>query len=247
MPDELRRASFLGGLGGAAMLAACAGSHSATLPLLGNSARIGSSLLHDAIGSIVEANFKNLVSTTGGKGKGRGFVVGVSHAGSHFYFPFGDLTYHVSGEPVTKFSDALFFIGSNTKVFTGIMLALALQGGKVTLDTPAADLLPIGLRIKEPHGRILLWHLATHSAKPRLWPRASFRRLPVQQYDRLPSELRAAIRTGQILVVQQSGVSTARSGDFERPFWWRSRKARQQRFLADRLPYILAASRRADL
>lgn len=166
MRNDLRRASFLGALGGAATLAACAGTHSSSLPFLGGVNSLGSDPLpsNESIGEILHNHFSHLVSASGGHGKGKGFVVAVTHGGVHGYYRFGELTYHLSGKPVFDFEDALFFIGSNTKVFTGIMLALAVLGGEVTLDTHVADLLPSGVTINEPHGPILLRHLATHSA-----------------------------------------------------------------------------------
>jgi CubicO group peptidase (beta-lactamase class C family) len=64
--------------------------------------------------------------------------------------------------------DTLFEIGSNTKVFTSLLLADMAERGEVRLDDPAALFLPPGLTLPE-HGRpITLAHLATHvSGLPR--------------------------------------------------------------------------------
>jgi CubicO group peptidase (beta-lactamase class C family) len=58
------------------------------------------------------------------------------------------------------------FIGSNTKVFTATLLGISQAMGPPYPDvsTPVVGLLPSGITIRQPHGQILLWHLATHSA-----------------------------------------------------------------------------------
>jgi CubicO group peptidase (beta-lactamase class C family) len=66
--------------------------------------------------------------------------------------------------------DALFEIGSVTKVFTAILLADLSLAGEVALDEPLQALLP-GVRVPARDGEITLAHLATHSAGlPRLPP-----------------------------------------------------------------------------
>lgn len=108
----------------------------------------------------------------------------------------------MGGKPVTKYDDALFFVGSNTKVFTGIMLALAVLSKKVALDTPIADLLPSGLKIQQPYGSILLKHLATHSSGYPDGPlRLSIHRLPVRRPDRFSADFHSALRARQILAI----------------------------------------------
>lgn len=64
----------------------------------------------------------------------------------------------------------LFEIGSVTKVFTALLLAEAVRRGEVALETPLADLLPVGTRVPSRSGaEITLRHLATHtSGLPRL-------------------------------------------------------------------------------
>ena len=92
-------------------------------------------------------------------GRYRGLVVGVSTS--------DDRVVRAAGEVQP---DGLFELGSVTKVFTGLALALAAVRGEVALDEPVADLLP-GVRVPVGWGRrpILLWHLATHlSGLPRL-------------------------------------------------------------------------------
>lgn len=67
-------------------------------------------------------------------------------------------------------ADALFEIGSVTKVFTATLLADLSHAGSVSLDEPLQALLP-GVRVPTRDGEITLEHLATHSAGlPRLPP-----------------------------------------------------------------------------
>jgi CubicO group peptidase (beta-lactamase class C family) len=93
--------------------------------------------------------------------------VGVTQGpGAHTYYRFGELTFYEDGGTVGAADRATFFIGSNTKVFTGILLAVATlaRSSRISLETHVNDLLPEGVRLSERHGPILVWHLATHSA-----------------------------------------------------------------------------------
>lgn len=93
-----------------------------------------------------------------------GILVGVTYNGNQYYYRYGQVGLHSRDSVLTK--DIVFFIGSNTKVFTGTLLALADSAtrGRVTPATPVASLLPTNVKIHQRHGEILLWHLATHSA-----------------------------------------------------------------------------------
>ncbi|MCW1913569.1 beta-lactamase family protein [Luteolibacter sp. GHJ8] len=64
----------------------------------------------------------------------------------------------------------IFEIGSISKVFTGLLLADAVESGKLRLDTTLAELLGKELKFADPKvGRITLLQLATHtSGLPRL-------------------------------------------------------------------------------
>lgn len=66
----------------------------------------------------------------------------------------------------------LFEIGSVTKVFTALALAVAVVRGEAHLEDPVADLLPDGVAVPSRGGRkVTLAHLATHtSGLPRLPP-----------------------------------------------------------------------------
>jgi CubicO group peptidase (beta-lactamase class C family) len=63
-------------------------------------------------------------------------------------------------------------VGSVTKVFTALLLAIAVERGEADLDDPVADHLPDGTRVpRRDAAAITLGHLATHtSGLPRLPP-----------------------------------------------------------------------------
>lgn len=69
--------------------------------------------------------------------------------------------------------NTIFEIGSISKVFTGVLLADAIERGLVTADQPAGDLLPDGIKMpvspKKPEREITLLQLSTHvSGLPRM-------------------------------------------------------------------------------
>lgn len=94
-------------------------------------------------------------------------VVGVVDAGGRRFVSYGP---RVKGAPGQVGPDTVFEIGSMTKVFTSLLLALAVQKGGVTLDEPIQKLLPVSVHAPERDGRqITLIDLATHtSGLPRL-------------------------------------------------------------------------------
>jgi CubicO group peptidase (beta-lactamase class C family) len=65
--------------------------------------------------------------------------------------------------------DTLFEIGSITKTFTSLALAVLVGSGTVSLRTPLRDLLPAGIAVpRRDHSEISLEHLARHiSGLPR--------------------------------------------------------------------------------
>ncbi|WMX48278.1 serine hydrolase domain-containing protein [Streptomyces roseicoloratus] len=68
-----------------------------------------------------------------------------------------------TGAPVG--TDSLFQIGSVTKVWTATQLMLLAEQGRVTLDTPVAEILP-EFRVRDPEATaaITLRHLLTHTS-----------------------------------------------------------------------------------
>ncbi|WP_028165724.1 serine hydrolase domain-containing protein [Bradyrhizobium elkanii] len=118
----------------------------------------------NGISTIVDRIFSPLVAPLGipEPKKSVGILVGVTVAGQRYYFRFGQVDLHEGG--TGSIDDTVVFIGSNTKVFTATLLALAASQTSAAQDTRVTDLLPSDIILKQPHGDILLWHLATHSA-----------------------------------------------------------------------------------
>ena len=89
---------------------------------------------------------------------GAGVSIGVIQHGVRRVFSYG----------VAK-PDSIFEIGSMTKTFTALILAQMAEQGRVELDDPVRDLLPIGAVDKPSGPEITLLDLATqHSGLPRM-------------------------------------------------------------------------------
>lgn len=87
-------------------------------------------------------------------------VIGIYDAGKLEAYGFGN---GPGGKPPTP--DTLYEIGSVTKVFTGLLLADAVQKKDVELDTALAELMPPGVTVPTKDGTLItLRHLALHSA-----------------------------------------------------------------------------------
>jgi CubicO group peptidase (beta-lactamase class C family) len=77
----------------------------------------------------------------------------------------------IRGKGTPPPTDTLFALGELTQVFTGTLLALMVEQGKLRLDTPLAELIPRALLPDEAAGRITVEQLATHtSGLPHLPP-----------------------------------------------------------------------------
>lgn len=89
-----------------------------------------------------------------------GVVVGVIEGSRREIYGFGK---GPDGKPPT--GKTLFEVGAVTKIFTGLLLADAVQRREVELDTPVAELLPTGVTVpvRDQHV-ITLRHLALHSS-----------------------------------------------------------------------------------
>lgn len=96
-----------------------------------------------------------------------GIVVGVIASGERRVITYGHLE---TGDTRPLDGNTIFEIGSETKVFTSLLLADMVQRGEVALSDPVAKYLPPGTRVPERNGRsITLVDLATHtSGLPRL-------------------------------------------------------------------------------
>ena len=96
-----------------------------------------------------------------------GFVVGVIDGETEFVRGYGRLARTSEERPTAQ---TVYEIGSVSKVFTGLLLADAVQRGLVALDDPVQKHLPEGVSMPAFEGKpVLLWHLSTHtSGLPRL-------------------------------------------------------------------------------
>ncbi|HEY3835567.1 MAG TPA: serine hydrolase domain-containing protein, partial [Bryobacteraceae bacterium] len=91
-------------------------------------------------------------------GRNAGITAGVWEHGERSVFSFG-----------TARSDSIFEIASITKTFTGLLLARMAADGRVRLDEPVRELLPLGTVAKPAGGEITLLDLSTHhSGLPRM-------------------------------------------------------------------------------
>jgi serine-type D-Ala-D-Ala carboxypeptidase/endopeptidase len=89
-------------------------------------------------------------------------VIDPARDGGVTYLRFGRTSKEVADPPG---EDAIFEIGSVSKVLTALLLAEAAAAGVVAIDTPAAQLLPFGVRFPDGGGpRVTLEHLASHQA-----------------------------------------------------------------------------------
>jgi CubicO group peptidase (beta-lactamase class C family) len=106
-------------------------------------------------------------------------------------------------QPQSPPERVVFEIGSVTKAFTALLLAIAVQRGEAMLDDPVSDHLPDGSRVpRRRDAEITLLHLATHaSGLPRLPPGLFWHALRHRDdpYARLtPAELLAALESTRL-------------------------------------------------
>jgi CubicO group peptidase (beta-lactamase class C family) len=91
-----------------------------------------------------------------------GIVVGIVDRRGRRVVSHGALA---KGDPRRLGADTVFEIGSETKVFTSLLLADMVRRGEVSLDDPVAKYLPPSVHVPERGGRqITLIDLATHSS-----------------------------------------------------------------------------------
>jgi len=112
-----------------------------------------------------------------------GVVIGIYEAGKIEIYGFGS---GPGGKPPT--GRTLFDIGAMTKVYTGLVLADAVQRREVELDAPIADLLPPGITVPTRDKiAITAKHLALHSSGLPRMPRSLLARKappdPYASYD----------------------------------------------------------------
>ncbi|UXN58751.1 serine hydrolase [Phyllobacterium zundukense] len=91
-----------------------------------------------------------------------GYAVGITERGDRRLVVHG---YRDGAATAELDRDALFVIGSVTKLFTALLLADMVQRGEVSLSDPVSDFLPAGVRVPAYDGRpITLADLASHTS-----------------------------------------------------------------------------------
>jgi CubicO group peptidase (beta-lactamase class C family) len=91
----------------------------------------------------------------------------VDKNGTQFY-SYGQLS-HNSNAKVDQ--NTIFAIGSNTKVFTALLLVVMVNNGLVNLDDPVERYLPVNVTVPQYKGhKITLEDLATHTSGLPEWP-----------------------------------------------------------------------------
>ena len=118
-------------------------------------------------GPVFTSAFKENIESRVDRGVHTGVVVGVVTPLGTSFFSCGVKSLE-NREPVDEHT--VFEIGSNTKTFTGLLLADAVVDGHLSLDTPLQELLPAGITAPTRNGRTIeLVHLANHtSSLPRV-------------------------------------------------------------------------------
>lgn len=98
-----------------------------------------------------------------------GLVIGVIDGDREVVRGYGELA---PGSKTTPGPSNLYEIGSVSKVFTGLLLADAVERGLVALDDPVQKHLPDGVTLRPRGGHdILFWHLSTHTSGLARMPR----------------------------------------------------------------------------
>jgi CubicO group peptidase (beta-lactamase class C family) len=107
-----------------------------------------------------------IIKTRVDSGRSRGIAVGILENGKRRFISYGSAG--PGRAPLDEHT--IFEIGSISKTFTGLLLAEAVESGKVRLDEPVAQLLPKGVTVPSYEGRqITLVDLSTHrSGLPRI-------------------------------------------------------------------------------
>jgi D-alanyl-D-alanine-carboxypeptidase/D-alanyl-D-alanine-endopeptidase len=102
---------------------------------------------------------KNIVDTNRTKGA---FIVGLVDPNGTQFYGYGNAS---EANNFTVNQNTIFAIGSNTKVFTAVLLADMVENGLIKLDDPIEDYLPSNVKVPEYNGhKITVENLATHTS-----------------------------------------------------------------------------------
>ena len=116
---------------------------------------------------IPDSAIRSILQKSVGARQTAGIVVGLSEKGKSRFISAG--SFNGPGTPAVD-ENTLFEIGSITKVFTGTLLAMAVEKGEVKLDDPVSKYLPDSVRVPSRNGKLItLLDLATQtSGLPRM-------------------------------------------------------------------------------
>jgi CubicO group peptidase (beta-lactamase class C family) len=90
-----------------------------------------------------------------------GVSVGVFYNGKNFFYNYGE---RKKGSNQLPDQHTLYDIGSITKTFTSTLLAVAINKGKVTLETPITEFLPDSVAANSDLKKITIKDLANHTS-----------------------------------------------------------------------------------
>ncbi len=115
----------------------------------------------------IESLIDPLVAPYIESGNAMGISVGAVRNGERFTKGYGKLS---EADPKAPDAKTIFEIGSISKTFTGVLLADAVEKGKVKLDQPIQELLPKTVELRVFDDKLItLKHLSTHvSGLPRM-------------------------------------------------------------------------------
>ena len=124
-------------------------------------------LHHPLFAQRIPESIKQNIRTRIDNGENKNIIIGIVDEKGKQYYSYGYVSDKAKVAP-KKYT--LYEIGSVSKVFTGLALAMAATEGKLKLDDPLNAHLPEGVKLKDYEGKpILLKHLSNHySGIPRL-------------------------------------------------------------------------------
>ncbi|MEL6253756.1 MAG: serine hydrolase [Bacteroidota bacterium] len=124
-------------------------------------------LQHTAFAQRIPESIKQNIRARIDNGENKNIIIGIVDEKGKQYYSYGYVSEKAKVAP-KKYT--LYEIGSVSKVFTGLALAMADTEGKLSINDPLAKYLPEGVQLKDYEGKpILMKHLSNHqSGLPRL-------------------------------------------------------------------------------
>lgn len=124
-------------------------------------------LHHPVFAQRIPESIKQNIRARIDNGENKNIIIGIVDEKGKQYYSYGYVSDKAKVAP-KKYT--LYEIGSVSKVFTGLALAMAASEEQINLDDPLADHLPEGVKLKDYEGKaVLMKHLSNHySGLPRL-------------------------------------------------------------------------------